>query len=147
MPPNTNTITENVGPMISSSSCSSTANDSTSAHSTKSELERACTTNGTKIIETSDGITYYHCTSRHPFELPKHHNQDERRNKTAEEVNQLLNLNLGLSSIDPNDPTLRKTLRKVVDACWWMEKLLIAIWINTPLMIRHWVSNLQAFVS
>jgi len=55
----------------------------------------------------------------------------------------MLNLNLGLTSIDPNDPTLRKTLRNIVNAFWWIEKLLIVLWINIPLMVRHWVSNLQ----
>jgi hypothetical protein len=147
MPPNTNTISENVEPMIRASSCSGTVSNSTCEHSTKIELESACNKNGTKIIETSNGITYYHCTSRDPFDLSKHRNQDDSRNKniTAEEVNQMLNLNLGLTSIDPNDPTLRKTLRNILNACWWIEKLLIALWINIPLMVRHWVSNLQKF--
>jgi hypothetical protein len=99
--------------------------------------------NRTKIIKASNGISYYYCDSKDAFELPTEHTDDDQQRRTAEEVNQTLNLNLGLTTVDPNNPRLRKTLRDIINSCWWIEKLLIAIWTKTPLMIRHWVSGVS----
>jgi len=55
---------------------------------------------------------------------------------TAAQVNQSLNLNLGLP-LDPTNPPLRKALKLITDSGWIFEKISIAIWLRIPLYVRH----------
>jgi len=117
---------------------------STDENKNNGKQEKATTHTNTscKVIRTPHGNTYYHCTSKDAFELPQHSSgfsSTKTKRLSAEEVNRTLNLNLGLP-IDPWNPNLRKVLHVLVNACWWIEKLGIALWLRIPLKIRHWVS-------
>jgi len=80
-------------------------------------------------------IHYVHCTSKCAYSVGD--------DKSAEEVNETLNLNLGLKYVDPWNPRLRKTLRTVVDLFSWLETLCIALWVRIPLRLRHEVCMRQ----
>ena len=90
----------------------------------------------TVVIEPNDGTPpFVRCNSSLPFVNPTTPNE-----KTAKEINQELNLNLGLP-IDPNNSKLRKFIRFLNNLfiSWW-EEYLFAAWDRIPLSVKKKVT-------
>jgi hypothetical protein len=108
------------------------ADDNSSNDNDKSSNDS--NTQGTVVIETDpkDGTPpFVRCNSSLPFVNPT-----VTENKTAKEVNQELNLNLGLP-INPNSSVLRNTLRffNFIFIEWW-EDVLFWAWTAIPLSVK-----------
>lgn len=63
-------------------------------------------------------------------------NSTKSRKLSAKEVNETLNLNLGLS-VDPENPTLRKIFNFISKLLELVEQYGIMLWIAIPLRFRH----------
>jgi hypothetical protein len=90
------------------------------------------------VIETDpkDGTPpFVRCNSSLPFVNPTVADCDTQ--KTAKEINQELNLNLGLPIINPNNSILRNILRlfNFLFISWW-EDWLFAAWDGLPLPVK-----------
>jgi hypothetical protein len=86
----------------------------------------------TVVIEPNDGTPpFVRCNSSLPFVNPTAPND-----KTAKEINQELNLNLGLP-IDPNNSKLRTLIRFLNNLLisWW-EDYMFAAWDRIPLQVK-----------
>jgi len=86
----------------------------------------------TVVIETVQKPSYIICRSKKSFD-------DSTKDLTARQVNETLNLNLGLPIV-PENQTLRKTLKwiNILLIMWWEEKLFRLIR-ATPLVYRRWL--------
>jgi len=138
MPPNV--ITESEVTILSTSGSSTQQEQQpVERSSSSSSIEDSSSSNNSPVVlleEADNGVIHYvHCTSKFAYQVPD--------DKSAEEVNQTLNLNLGLKHVDPWNPKLRKTLRNVVDSFSWVETLLIAVWVRIPLRLRHEVVQMS----
>ena len=88
----------------------------------------------TVVVET-DGILHVKCTSREQFVNPT-----SPPNMTPRQINETLNLNLGLP-IDPENKLLRAVLRFLMFTflVWWEEYVIFAAYNAIPLEWRRQV--------